>query len=175
MTDGGSPLGELLATAGQVNNVRRNRADCIRCADDGKRGTVAIYEQAEVARCFRCGWYIYRRQLLRDLGQTIPAETPEQREARRLKKLFEQWRNDRYRGLAGEFCELGRKATIAKSALAYFPMWEMAWDHLAHFYHNEARLSAALDALVFEPGSRWLEEPVTREELSRQWRAHAAA
>lgn len=158
---------ELLEAAGF--HIHGNRADCIHC-EGHSRLTVSFND--EVAFCHRCGWKANTRQLGRSLGRPVPALTRDEIEERNLEKEFEAWRNERHLALAKEHHVLWRTAGAAARVLGSYPDCEAAWDALARWYHNEARLTAALDALIYHPLSPWLERPVAREELFGSWKDH---
>jgi hypothetical protein len=103
----------------------------------------------------------------------VPTEPPEHRHAREAVTKFTHWRDERYGELACQHRQFGLKAELAKRILAIYPDCEPAWDALARFYHNEARLGGALDSLIGERASRWDTVPLT--ELFDAWElAHAS-
>jgi len=162
---------ELLQRAGF--SVHGQRADCTHCAGSSR---LTVSFTSEVAFCHRCHWKANVRQLARALGQPVAPETAEHRAARARAEQFERWLDSRRRELSGQYRALGQKATLAKGVLLHFPDCAPAWDALARFYHAEARLGGALDALSFEKVSPWLDAPVTPLELFVDWeRANVSA
>lgn len=141
---------ELLQQAGF--RLHGRRADCVHC-NGRSRLTVSFTD--DVAFCHRCKWTANAIQLARALGKTLEPESAGHLSAREAVRQFEKWRSDRYRKLAAEYRELGLKAELAKRILGIYPDCKMAWDALACFYHNEARLAGALDTLAGEKASPW--------------------
>jgi hypothetical protein len=157
-------LHSLLDAAGY--RIRGRRADCRHC-DGHSRLTVSFND--ECFYCHRCGRGGNARTLARDLGKPLPPETLEQRAARERAAQFRTWIDQHYRTVATEFRSAGRLAQRAKQALSQYPDCEPAWNALAHFYHSEAKLSAALETLSFERAPQWLESPATPETLFHEY------
>jgi hypothetical protein len=156
---------DLLERAGFY--IRGRRADCPHCQAEGPghgRGTVSF--TCEVAFCHRCKWTRNIRTLSRELRVPVAPETREHREVRERAALFSQWVNTCHMILIRRLRRLTERAELAKKILRQFPDCEPAWDALAAFYHSKSSLLGALDVLVFEKVSPWLEEPMTREPLA---------
>lgn len=156
------------------------RADCVHC-EGHSRGTVSFTD--EVAFCHRCKWrantLILAREfdLLHDNPQATSAFREEARRRARLDaeiKRFEDWREDRIRGVSNRYRSLSRAAIKASAVLAKFPDSEEAWEVLARFYHAAAQLCAAFDWLMFTKVSEWLESGSSPVEVFESWRSRAA-
>lgn len=154
------------------------RADCVHCSGRS-RGTVSY--NRDVAHCFRCGWAANIRILARHLG--LPDSDPRKylklqedaiRRARTEKMInvFEAWRQPRICHVSNRFRHLGRVAVRAEEVLRSFPDCDPAWGALALYYHQTARLSAALDFLCFTKASVWLEIDSTPAEVFSMWRSN---
>lgn len=139
--------------------VHGRRADCVHCRG-GSPLTVSFND--EVAFCHRCKWTANATQLARAQGRTVPKETESHKRARVRAEQFARWVDLRGKKLAAGYRQLGIKAALAKRILVTYPDCEPAWDALARFYHNEARLAGALDSLSEEKVSRWDTLPLTK-------------
>jgi len=148
--------------------VRGTRANCPYCEGSSKL-TVRI-GPGPVFFCHRCKRSGNTRTLARQLRIAIQPESREVLERRALENRFDQWRDKRQKILAKRFYSLSLRAQWAKAALSFYPEWELAWDTLSAFYHREAELSAALDALSCEKLSIWLDEPMTKARLLAAFR-----
>jgi hypothetical protein len=140
----------------------RNRADCPYC-EGSSRGTVSF--NSDVWHCFRCGRAGNTRTLARALGLALPPLTQEILQRRERKEQFGEWHDIIHERLASVWRELGQQAEIAKQILANWPDEELAWEALADFYHSQADFEAAFEFLSCEKVPRYLEQPMTREEL----------
>jgi len=155
---------DLLERAGFY--LRGKRADCPFCLADGTRhGRSTVSFNDEVAFCHRCKWTANARILSRSLGVHVAPERPEQRDRRERAKRFSEWLNACHLTLMERLTYLREQAEIAKRVLTLDPDDESAWTKLADFYHNQAAILGALDILVFEKLSPWLDQPMTREKL----------
>jgi hypothetical protein len=174
-TTAGFAMAELLERSG-FRLRGKSRADCARCAGH-QVATVSF--TSEVAFCHRCKWRSNTLALARELG--LLATDPESRrlrheearriaEYRRIVDRFESWRDALVRKYSSELRQLGRSAALAKEALASDPDWELAWDALARFCHNEGRLNQLLDFLTFAKASPWLEENSEPLDLFEWWK-----
>lgn len=143
-------------------HIRGRRADCLYC-EGSSRLTVSFND--EVAYCHRCHWTRNVRTLAHDLRITLAPETRERREQRQRAALFSEWVNTCHEILIRHMNRLTRRAELAKAALRQFPDCEPAWAALADFYHSEASFFGALDFLVCDKTSRWLEWPMEREQV----------
>ena len=146
--------------------VHGNRADCRQCRG-GSRLTVSFTN--EVAYCHRCAWTANAVMLSKGLGKTVEPESVEKRRARAKAVRFGRWVDSRHGEVSTHHRRLGRMAELAKAVLIRFPESESAWDALARFYHNEARLAAMLDVLSFAKVSQWLETAATSVALFEKW------
>jgi hypothetical protein len=163
-------MAELLEQSG--HRVCGRRFDCVHCAGSS-RFTGSFND--EVAYCHRCGWRSNATQLGRAQGHTAHAETESHRLARARAEEFAEWVDRCERVLYARHRFLWRRVGLARTALRYFPDMPQAWDALADYHHEEAKLCAALDSLSFERAGRWLEYPTKPEELFRSWlEAHAS-
>lgn len=156
------------------------RADCVHC-EGSSRGTVAF--TFEVAFCHRCKWRANVVMLARELGllngnseaASALRQVAQQRAEKEVQlNRFDQWRDARIREISGRYRSLSRSAVNAEQVLSEYPNCEEAWDAMARFYHQEAKLSAALDWLMFAKASNWLEADSTPTEVFATWRANAA-
>jgi len=87
---------------------------------------------------------------------------------------FDQWREARIREVSDRHHSLSKAAIYAEQVLGKYPTCEEAWETMARFYHQEAKLSAAFDWLMFAKASNWLETDSTATEVFATWRADAA-
>ena len=89
-------------------------------------------------------------------------------------RAFTRWREARLRQVCDSYLGLSRAALRAGRALASGGLTldeqELAWDALARFYNEEARLGAVLDFLSCAKAGAWLEDDVCIEELFQHWR-----
>ena len=89
-------------------------------------------------------------------------------------RAFVRWREERLRQVSGQYWGLSRAAVRAGRALASGALTpgeqELAWDALARFYHEEARLSAAFDLLMCTKAGAWLENDSGSKSLFAMWR-----
>ncbi|HEV2521421.1 MAG TPA: hypothetical protein VGT24_03490 [Candidatus Acidoferrales bacterium] len=89
-------------------------------------------------------------------------------------RAFTRWRDERLRQVSGRYCALSRAALRAEQALRTGLLTpeeqSLAWDALARFYHEEARLSAAFDFLMCAKASQWLEDDTRIEDLFVAWK-----
>jgi hypothetical protein len=81
---------------------------------------------------------------------------------REMAARFSEWVKTCHVLLMQRFTFLRSQAEAAKTILATETDDETAWTHLADYYHNESEVLAALDILVFEKVSPWLDQPMTR-------------
>lgn len=153
------------------------RADCADCAGRS-RATVAF--TAEVAFCHRCQWRASRFTLARQLGvighnaESIRELRGQERRRRSLESIlaaFENWREARLRETTSRYRVLGLQAALACQVLSRWPECDPAWNALARFYHDEARLCSVLDWLAFTKASVWLHRDSTPTEVFAAWRA----
>jgi len=156
---------DLLERAGF--HIRGRRADCPHCQAEGRgHGRTTVSFTDEVAFCHRCKWTRNTRTLSRELRVPVAPETQEHREARERAALFSVWVNTCHMILIRQLCRLTERAERAEKVLRRFPDCEPAWNALADLYHCESSLLGALDVLIFEKVSPWLEEPMTRGRLA---------
>jgi hypothetical protein len=156
------------------------RADCVHC-EGGSRGTVAF--TLEVAFCHRCKWRANVVMLARELGllegnseaASALRQIAQERAQRDVElNRFDQWRDARIREASDRYRSLSKVAIRAEEVLREYPTCEEAWEAMARFYHQKAKLSAALDWLMFAKASDWLEADSTATEVFATWRADVA-
>jgi hypothetical protein len=152
---------DLLERAGF--HIRGRRADCPHC-EGHSRLTVSFNDA--VAYCHRCQWTANIRTLSRELGLPVGPLTRDIREKHERAALFSRWVDTCHMILIRRLHYLIRRAELAKRILAHYPDVEPAWSALAELYHSETSIFGALDILVFEKMSPWLEEPMTAERLA---------
>jgi len=166
-------LPSLLEKAGF--RLRGRRAECIHCQGHS-HWTVSF--TPEVAFCHRCKWTANVVMLARELGfseEALCQVRTESSERQADAEKFEAWRKRSIRELSARYRSLRRKAGQAHEVLQKYPDCEPAWDALARWYHEEARLSASLDYLSCTKASCWLEMDSSREEVLEMWRQGVAA
>jgi hypothetical protein len=165
---------ELLERAG-FGIRSATRADCAYCRGRS-RGTVAFTDT--LAFCHRCHWKANHIRLARQLGllsanletqRRLHEEAAHRRRIDSVLNAFVCWREERLHGVTNRYRQLGRQAGLAQRVLQRWPECEPAWDALARFYHQEAKLCAALDWLTFAKASVWLESDSTAREVFRIW------
>lgn len=151
------------------------RADCAYCTGSSRR-TVSFTD--DLAFCHRCHWKANRIGLARQHGllranpetqRRLCEEAAHRRGFRSILAAFESWRETRLSHVANRYRQLGRQAIMAQSILQRWPDCEPAWDALARFYHEEAKLCIAFDWLTFAKASLWLERDSTAAEVFRLW------
>jgi hypothetical protein len=167
-------MGALLEKAGF--RIRgRGRADCIYC-EGGSNGTVSFTD--EVCFCHRCHWKSNVRLLARELGLLSDdpearrrfAEQERQRQEREsVIKEFEIWLSECQKALTTQHRELFQAAGIGDRLLIENPADEIGWAALADYYHQEARLSGALDRLACAKATPWNDQDTTIIELFTEW------
>jgi hypothetical protein len=157
------------------------RADCAYCPGRSRR-TVAFTDI--FAFCHRCHWKTNRIGLARQLGLLnadpntklkLHRETRHRQAVESTLACFERWREARLSEITSRYRALGRQAALARQVLSHWPECELAWNALARFYHDEAKLCAALDWLSFAKASKWMDCDSAPTEVFAAWSATRVA
>jgi hypothetical protein len=118
-----------------------------------------------VGFCHRCKWTANVRTLSRSLGLKLAPESRERLIRRERVARFSEWVKTCHAILVQRLTLLRSLAETARKILVAEPDDETAWTQLADYYHSESEMLAALDVLVFEKVSPWLDRPISRQEL----------